>query len=224
MKKFLICLLILIAAGCAVYFWRDYLGINIDSSKLSFNQSNKWPCPNGLTETRNYYENWSLKEKWCADQNWVFDGFITLYDEQWSLKAEWNMNNGITYSERKFYYSNGSLEKQWEYNWEKEDWAWTFYHSNWNIMSQWNMDKWIKHWNWTFYYSDGNLEKQWNYIDGLENGEWVFYHENSKVAATGEFKNGVKQWLRNTYYENEKKESEWNYIEWRRFDIFWFKP
>ena len=99
--------------GCTIYFWLDYLNI--------FSQSNKGLCPNGLIETRNYYENWSLKEKWCANENWIFNGFISLYDEQWSLKAEWNTNNGIIYSWRKFYYNNGNIEKQWNYDWWKEN-------------------------------------------------------------------------------------------------------
>lgn len=54
-------------------------------------------CDFWYKETRIYYDNWSLKEKWCMDEQWLFSGLVSLYNENGDLQSEWYMENNQPY-------------------------------------------------------------------------------------------------------------------------------
>ena len=75
----------------------------------SLNIFSKDDCPLWEKESRLYHENWSLKQKWCVNKQWLFNGLVSLYNENWWLEAEWYMKDSQAY------------------------WWWTYYYENWNV-------------------------------------------------------------------------------------------
>ena len=109
MKKLLKFIIVLGIIGWILYLWSNYMWINFSDLNLNILKSSKNTCPEDLEEKRLYHDNWSLKEKWCVNNVWNFEGLVNKYDEEWSLESEWSVNNDISYWLWNFYYNNWYL-------------------------------------------------------------------------------------------------------------------
>ena len=174
---------------------------------------------NGDGQVDTYYSLGGLKESYTFKQG-LRHGFFYefLASGQPSITGcfEFGKKNGAW----KFYFPDGTLEKEENYLKDSLDGRYMVYFENGNLQTEGSYNYGQKEGLWTWNKRDGGLEMKGNFINNLQDGAWEYYYSSGELSYTANFTKGLKSGKWNYYYKDgtqfkegeyrlDKKEGPW---------------
>ena len=204
-KKFVLCVLLLFAAGIISAqpvnktdslgrkqgFWKKYVN---DTLRYEGNFINNKPS-----------------------------GEFKYYFYEGKIKAITQYSDSGRHAQTIVYFINGKKNAEGLYIDKKKEGLWLYYGTNEKIISEENYKNGIKEGAWKYFYENGKINKIENYKSGILDGDCLEYYEDSILKMKCVFQkgkmNGKYQYfyisgkiLYTGYYKNDLKDGEWMFF------------
>ncbi|MFM7023035.1 MAG: toxin-antitoxin system YwqK family antitoxin [Flavobacteriales bacterium] len=131
-------------------------------------------------------------------------------------------SSGVKNGEWKEYYDDHQLKVSGHFKYDVKVGKWIYYYSNGKVEQQGEYNsKGLPDGEWKWYYDSGKLLREETYDNGLEEGTTTEYSEDGKIVIKGAYVQGLKegQWLyeMGVYkevgsYKNDLREGMWKHI------------
>ena len=122
-----------------------------------------------VVEIKEYSDQGKVISEGITDEKGSKNEYWKFYYSDGQVRSEGNFNDNLRHGVWKFYYPDGKLEQSGTYRNGEEDGLWTWY------------------------YPDGSIRREENYYRGREDGLSVEYDETGMVIIKGEYLEGLEE-------------------------------
>tara|TARA_R110002124_G_scaffold63258_6_gene172602 strand:- start:957 stop:1529 length:573 start_codon:yes stop_codon:yes gene_type:complete len=112
--------------------------------------------------------------------NEKFHGLVKYYFEDGVLFQEINFNKGKIDGVRKVYFESGKLKTLTEYQNDKKEGKFYEYYETGELLSRGNFENNLKEGNWKTFYKNGKIKEKGSYVKDNKTGTWKVFYKNLK--------------------------------------------
>ncbi|HRY31527.1 MAG TPA: hypothetical protein P5531_01005 [Bacteroidales bacterium] len=147
-----------------------------------------------------------------TDDAGLRQGPWTEFYDDGRKKAEGRYKDGKRIGYWKFYYWNGNLEEEGNFDQRgRADGDWKWYHETGTVLREMAFTNGREDGLMTEYSEDGKVIARGEYLDGLEQGKWIYDYGDHREEGT--YLNGQRDGEWQYYYENGNRGFEGKFVE-----------
>jgi antitoxin component YwqK of YwqJK toxin-antitoxin module len=203
-------------AGDTTYYYYDYHYIEIKKEEASIFR--KVIKTTDLTySVWDYYQQNRIRMtgSYLDSKMLVKNGEFVYYFPNGKVEKEGEYQNDALLGVWTHYFMNGNLKSKGEYNSEKKKIGqWEFGYINGQLKEKGSYSNDDTVGLWQYWFEEGGLESKGAY-NSLEekDGYWEFWHPNGEIESHGEYLNGKRTGKWEYFYNDGKTDSFGNYID-----------
>ncbi len=164
-----------------------------------------------VIDTKEFNESGNVISQGIMDEKGLKNEFWKFYYPNGAVHFEGNFNQSQRSGQWNFYYPNGKLEQTGNYRDGKTDGLWIWYYLDGNILREENYYLGKEDGMSVEYDQGGNIIAKGEYIEGNKEGEWYF--NVGDQVEKGNYSFGLKDGLWIQYYLDGTKKFEGSYIQ-----------
>jgi len=164
-----------------------------------------------VVKTQEFSESGHLVSQGIMDEKGQLNEYWKFYFPNGEVQSEGNFNESKRTGVWKFYYPDGKLEQTGSYYDGKTDGLWTWYYSDGTVLREENYYRGFEDGMFTEYDRQGNIIAKGEYIEGNKEGEW--YYKVGDQVEKGKYSYDLKDGVWTHYYLDGTRKFMGNYIQ-----------